>query len=312
MWLAWEIAIGLAVVLALVGLGLRTVDHPRARALMPFAFEASVLFALYTLWRFAGRLSIMETDQAIERGRRLWEIQQTMRLPDEADLQAMILPYSWVVQFANIYYALAHVPAMIICLFWLFWRHRAYYPPIRNALAASTAACLVIQLWPVAPPRFVEDLGIIDTPELYDQSVYSALGYQVAGQLQAMPSIHVAWAVLVAVATWRAGGSLARFLGMSHVVLTMWVVMVTGNHFWLDGIVAALLVWLALAVDTRLRTRFRRHQTEVAWEPPVLAMVGANSHNDSFVQSATQGSADGRPGAPRDRRADRHVDQRQP
>ena len=206
MWLAWEIAIVLAVALTVLGAVLRRVDHPRARDLSPFAFEAAVLFALYTLWRIAGRLSIMEADQAIERGRQLWDLQQTMGLPDEADLQAMILPHPWIVQFANIYYAVAHVPAMVLCLFWLFARHRDYYPPIRNALAASTAACLAIQLWPVAPPRFVVELGIVDTPDLYDQSVYSALGYQVAGQLQAMPSIHVAWAVLVAVAVWRAGG----------------------------------------------------------------------------------------------------------
>jgi len=279
-WLAWEIAIVLAVALAAVGLVLRSAAQPRARALMPFAFEASVLFALYTLWRIAGRLSIMETDQAIERGRQLWEVQQWLGLPDEADLQTMILPYSWLVQFANIYYAVAHVPAMIACLFWLFAWHRRYYPPIRNALAAGTAACLVIQLWPVAPPRFVDELGIVDTPELYDQSVYSVLGYQVAGQLQAMPSIHVAWAVLVAVAAWRVGGPTARGLGIGHAVLTTWVVMVTGNHFWLDGIVAAVLVWIALVTDRGVRSRFRRRTAiEQRWEPPVLASVGVSDDN---------------------------------
>lgn len=280
MWLAWEIAIVLAVALALLGLILRGAGNPRARALMPFAFEASVLFALYTLWRFAGRLSIMETDQAIDRGRQLWEVQQWLGLPDEADLQAMILPYSWLVQFANIYYAAAHVPAMIACLFWLFVWHRRFYPPIRNALAASTAACLMIQLWPVAPPRFVDELGIVDTPELYDQSVYSALGYQVAGQLQAMPSIHVAWGVLIAVAAWRAGGRAARGLGTSHAVLTMWVVMVTGNHFWLDGIVAAVLVWIALIADQQFRNRYRRQAVlERQHESAVLASVGSSGDN---------------------------------
>ncbi|MDH3705878.1 MAG: phosphatase PAP2 family protein, partial [Acidimicrobiia bacterium] len=203
-------------------------------------------------------------------------------LPDEADLQAMILPYSWVVQFANIYYGGAHVPAMIICLIWLFAWHRHLYPPIRTALALSTAACLFIQLWAVAPPRFVEDLGIIDTPELYDQSVYSALGYRVAGQLQAMPSIHVAWAVLVAVACWRVGGRTARAVGLGHLALTMWVVVVTGNHFWLDGIVAAVLVWIALVADRLVRSRYRRHVVaETSAPPPAVAMAGAADHTDA-------------------------------
>lgn len=295
MWLAWEIAIVLAVALTVLGAVLRRVGHPRARDLSPFAFEAAVLFALYTLWRIAGRLSIMEADQAIERGRQLWDLQQTMGLPDEADLQAMILPHPWIVQFANIYYAVAHVPAMVLCLFWLFARHRDYYPPIRNALAASTAACLAIQLWPVAPPRFVVELGIVDTPDLYDQSVYSALGYQVAGQLQAMPSIHVAWAVLVAVAVWRAGGRVAGTLGSVHAVLTMWVVMVTGNHFWLDGIVAAVLVWLALRVDRWLRSRYRQRQVDRALAPPaVLTSVGAVEDWEPVPSSVRSSSSDRR------------------
>lgn len=249
MWLPWEIAIVLAVALAMVGAGLRTAGSARARAAMPFAFEASVLFALYTLWRIAGRLSIMETDQAIERGRQIWELQQAVGLPDEAEVQAMILPYSWVVQFANIYYGGAHVPAMIICLVWLFAWHRPHYPPIRTALALSTAACLAIQLWPVAPPRFVEDLGIIDTPELYDQSVYSALGYRVAGQLQAMPSIHVAWAAVIGFGIVDAGTSRWKWVFAAHLPITIFVVSATGHHWWLDGIVAIGLLLLALVID---------------------------------------------------------------
>src|SRR5258708_38033477 len=60
-----------------------------------------------------------------------------------------------------------------------------------------TAACLVVQLIPVAPPRMFQQLGFVDTALRYGQSVYGAVGSGFADQLSAMPSVHVAWAVLV-------------------------------------------------------------------------------------------------------------------
>jgi hypothetical protein len=60
--------------------------------------------------------------------------------------------------------------------------------------------------------------------------------------LSAMPSIHVGWAVLFAVAAWGTGSAFARVIATGHAVLTSYVVVVTGNHFWLDGIVAAAMV----------------------------------------------------------------------
>jgi hypothetical protein len=89
--------------------------------------------------------------------------------------------------------------------------------------------------------------GIVDTGKLYGQSVYS--GGLAVDQLSAMPSVHVAWAVLVGYHAWRIGGSRWRWLGPAHAVITIFVVVVTGNHWWLDGIVAvAILVTCAWAV----------------------------------------------------------------
>ena len=37
---------------------------------------------------------------------------------------------------------------------------------------------------------------------------------------------------------------------MVHLVITMLVVSATGHHWWLDGIVALVLLWIALQLDT--------------------------------------------------------------
>jgi hypothetical protein len=69
-----------------------------------------------------------------------------------------------------------------------------------------------------------------------------------ADQLSAMPSVHVAWAVLVAWAVISSGPSRWRWLIVAHPVLTAAVVVGTGNHFWADGIVAFAIVALVLTV----------------------------------------------------------------
>ena len=69
-----------------------------------------------------------------------------------------------------------------------------------------------------------------------------------------MPSVHVAWAVLVGYYTWRISPSRWRWIGPAHSVLTIFVVVVTGNHWWLDGIVAvailAICAWAVYGVRT--------------------------------------------------------------
>jgi membrane-associated phospholipid phosphatase len=61
-----------------------------------------------------------------------------------------------------------------------------------------------------------------------------------------MPSMHVAWAVLFAVAVILATRTAWRWLAVVYPAVTTSVVVVTGNHYWLDGIVGVLL--LAVAV----------------------------------------------------------------
>jgi hypothetical protein len=135
---------------------------------------------------------------------------------------------------------------MILFLIWLFVWHRPRYPQLRNALALTTGACLLIQLVPVAPPRLIPELGVIDTPLLYHQSVYGPIGTGIAAQLSALPSVHVAWALLVGIGAVMVSESRWRWLILAHPVLTCWVVVATGNHYWIDGILAGLLLAAAL------------------------------------------------------------------
>ena len=116
-----------------------------------------------------------------------------------------------------------------------------------------TGVSLLIQFIPVAPPRMLTGTGLVDTAALYGQSVYGSLGID-ADQFSAMPSVHVGWALIVAIAVITASRSRWRWLAVLYPAVTTLVVVATANHFWLDGVAAAVLVVAAMGVQRAART----------------------------------------------------------
>jgi PAP2 superfamily len=135
--------------------------------------------------------------------------------------------------------------ALFLVLMW--WRRREVYPAIRMTVVITTLACLLVQVEPVAPPRLLPDLGFVDTALLQRESVYGPDGTGLSNQVSAMPSLHVAWATIIAWYLWRHTGPRIRWLGTAHLSLTVFLVVASANHWWLDGLVAAGLVTLTLA-----------------------------------------------------------------
>ena len=269
MWLSWDNAALLAAALGVVGLGARRARDRALRATSAFAVEASLVAALYSVWQFVGQLPHRGVGGAMGHARWIVHVQRLLLLPSERVLQREVLGHPLIVQAANVFYAVVHVPALGIFLVWLFARHRSRYPRYRNALAVLTFTCFLIHLIPVAPPRLLAGSGFVDTAVRYHQSVYGPVGTGISDQVSAMPSLHLAWACLIAVAVIQVSPSRWRWLVLAHPVLTMYVVVVTGNHFWLDGIAAAILVAASLAlVDGAGRLRRRRRAACPAPEQP--------------------------------------------
>jgi PAP2 superfamily len=253
--LSWQYALAAAGVLVLVAVAIRaggraarTGGHARAWALWGgVAWEAALLFGLYALWQFAGSFTVMGTSGAIPRARWLWQAERFLHMPSETALQHPFLSHPLLVQASNLYYDILHFPLLGACLIWLYARHRASYPRVRTTVAVFTGASLLIQLIPVAPPRLLPMTGMVDTAVQYGQSVYSWSGGFDADEFSAMPSVHVGWALIVAVAVITVSRNRWRWLATAYPAATLLVVAVTANHFWLDGIAAAMLVVLVLA-----------------------------------------------------------------
>lgn len=245
-----------AIMLAGSGLA-RYFDRRWTRFAAAACFETAFVCALFALWQVANHLTRGHTTGGLERGRSLWRAERVMHLPSEVSVQNLIINHPTVVRAANYYYESMHLTMMVVFLVWLWLRHRDRYPFFRNMVAAFTGMSLLIQMVAVAPPRLIPETGLVDTASVYGQSVYATFG-DLADQFAAMPSIHVGWAILISYAVVTSSPSRWRWLAIAHGVLTVFVVVVTANHYWLDGIIAIdLLVpaWLIANGVARLRDR---------------------------------------------------------
>ncbi|MCU1498567.1 MAG: inositol phosphorylceramide synthase [Acidimicrobiales bacterium] len=276
-WPSWNQA-AIAAVVSIVLARLASLRAGKVAAAMgPAATEFALVSGLYSVWRLARRLPLAQNDGAIARARQIVGWERALHLPTELGLQRFVLRHDLLARLTNTYYATVHVPALVAFLVWLYVRHRSHYGRWRNALVILTAFCLVIRFVRVAPPRFLPDLGYVDLSTRYGLNIYGPVGTGISDQFAAMPSIHVGWAAVVSFGIVAASPSRFRWLAMLHVVVTMFVVMATGNHWWLDGLVAIALLGVALVLDRVGRHLLRR---AAAAGPTVPAEGDEDEHDD--------------------------------
>ena len=249
MLLSWQTALKMDMVLIVLAVSVSRVRRSWIAPAVATTKELSLVLALYALWQYAHDLAISKTAGAMDHARWLWRLEQRMHLPSEVSLQRALIDHKLVMQFLNIYYGAMHVPGVGIVLIWLYFRHRDRYARVRTSLALMIAGCLTIQMIPMAPPRFLPDLGFVDSALLYGQSVYGTGGSGLSNQLAAMPSQHVGWSLVVGIAAVTISTSKWRWLVLLHPILTILAVTATANHWWLDGVVAGLVLALAYSLQ---------------------------------------------------------------
>ncbi|MQY09088.1 phosphatase PAP2 family protein [Actinomadura macrotermitis] len=228
----------------------------------------TVLFSIYKLGRLAATGRVGE---AFANARRVWHLERAAGLPAETGVQHALLHSGTLVHAANAYYAYVHFPATAAFLLWMYLRRPGYYRWVRWTVVALTSAGLALHLLvPLAPPRMLAVTGLIDTGARYGPAVYGAPQTDtVANQYAAMPSLHIGWALIVAVGLIAATRTRWRWLWLAHPLLTIAVVVGTANHYWLDGIVVAALLTAVLLV-----LRPPRPAPDPVTIPPRSATVG--------------------------------------
>jgi hypothetical protein len=121
---------------------------------------------------------------------------------------------------------------------------------VLRVVVSSTAFALVLHaLVPLAPPRMLP--GFVDTMAVYGPNAYASEQVAaVANQHAAMPSVHFMWAAIVAYGVVLVGRTRWRWVALAHPAVTLFAIVATANHYWLDAAVGAALVAAAVvAID---------------------------------------------------------------
>ncbi|TDO30629.1 PAP2 superfamily protein [Kribbella sp. VKM Ac-2527] len=218
--------------------------------------EILLLGSMYVVYSIGRIYAAKHSASAFDNAHRLVHWERELGLPSEAALQHSFLQLPHLPQAANAYYAYVHFPLTALVLIWLSVRRPAAYKKVRSTLMALTGLALVGHtIFPLAPPRMLPNLGWVDTGIRFGQSVYgpnSDTG--MANQFAAMPSLHVGWAALIAIAMITVTRSRLRWLWLLHPLTTLAVVVLTANHYWLDGLVALTLLICCLLLPKGMRS----------------------------------------------------------
>ena len=214
--------------------------------------EVAYVVAFYLVYSFVrnqfGSAAVSEAT-AFRNGRAIIDIEDALRLYVEEGVQQAFLGARWFTQSWNLFYGTFHFVVTAFAIVYLFRRMPERYVRWRTTLACTTALALIgFATFPLMPPRLLPDAyGYVDTLATYGGlwSFDSDAMKAVSNQYAAMPSLHFAWstwcAFVLAPAVHR---SWLKALVSAYPAATLFAIVVTANHFWLDAVGGALVLAL--------------------------------------------------------------------
>ncbi len=204
---------------------------------------------------------------ALAHARQIASTERLLGLNVEQSVQQLALHVPWLAAAMNVVYSTTHLVIPPAVLFVLYRRAPERYRHWRNTFVVMLGLALVcFWLFPLAPPRLAPSSShVVDTANTalsVDRTPVAAWISSASGSsgptwtgatnpFAAMPSLHVAWALWGALAILpvlrRRRTRLAAVLYPGVIVLA---VVVTANHWILDGVAGAALVGVASAAVT--------------------------------------------------------------
>ena len=222
--------------------------------------QIALFAAAYWGYRLVRGAADGKAADAFQNGRDLISLERGMHSFIEPSVQAWASGKEWLIDFASWMYVNSHFSITLGALVFIYLFHNQSFYFIRNMFMVAMALALVgYFLFPTAPPRFYPEWGFTDSVSDFtgipqDSVAVNALFNPFA----AVPSMHVAFALML-------GWPLARLVKhrvfkvawFLYPFLVTFVVVATGNHFWMDAflgaVVAAVSAYAAKYVFARVR-----------------------------------------------------------
>jgi hypothetical protein len=228
------------------------------------AVETAALLSLYGLYELCRGIAEGSWDLAQRNAAAIVRFERELGMFWEWDVQQWATRLPVLPVLLGLAYIGLHVGGTILALVWVHRRHREHFALLRTVIVAASGLALVVYvLYPTAPPRLA-GLGFVDTvTDHAGIDLNSTLLGELYNPIAAVPSLHFGYALVVGAAVAALERRRAvRALGIAYPVAMLFVIVATGNHFWLDAaaggavvLVAWLLARVLIAPETNLRRR---------------------------------------------------------
>jgi hypothetical protein len=218
--------------------------------------EAAYVLAFYMIYSWvrnqfgsAGTFSA-NASSALDNAEFVIDIERAIGLFIEESIQQAFLGADWFIRFWNIFYGSLHFIVTGSVMVFLYRKFPARYQRYRSVLACTTGLALIgFAFFPLMPPRlltaggewganlqgveFVDTLASVGGTWSFDSGAMNRLSNQWA----AMPSLHIGWATWCTMALFPLLRSRwGRALAVIYPFLTLFAVVVTANHYWIDAV----------------------------------------------------------------------------
>lgn len=235
--------------------------------------ELAVGLGIYLVYESVRNVSKGKPSTAFDNAMRVMDWQRALGINHEKAIQDWALNWLPIIVISNYYYGIAYIACTIFILIWLYRWQSDDYPLWRNTLAFGTLLGLIgFATFPLMPPRLLDVMGdgqyfgFVDTLVKYPTfwSFESSAMQKVSNQFAAMPSLHCGWAL------WGAAALLPRVktwwmkaLAIAYPVATIFVVVATANHYFLDAVGGAVIFVVGYGI-ARVVTRAGRRGRRVS------------------------------------------------
>ena len=227
--------------------------------------QLAIWLGFYVAYQATRGAATSGVGAAFEHGTDIIEFEYKTGSLIELSLQRAVERSGFLIAATSYTYWLSQFAVVGLTLLYVYFRHHDRFTGFRNWLIVANIVGLVgYVLLPTAPPRMFPEWGFVDVLADYSAVNHSSgLVAFAANPYAAMPSVHAMDAVIVSIVMVSLVRTRAAKIGWA--LWAPWVsfaVMSTGNHFWLDCAVGALIAFMVGAVIYRDRL-FGRTATAV-------------------------------------------------
>ena len=206
--------------------------------------EVALGLSVYALYLFVARLVLRREGRARARrnAERILALEEQTGMHVEPAVQRALLRFPRLVHGLNVGYGLFNVTLTVGWLVLLYRRRDpGYHRFRRTCLLAHVGAQPAFLLFPTAPPRVLD--GFVDTlSEVSGLDLEHPFLLRFYNPVAAMPSLHVAFAVITGIEiAERADSLVVKSAAHAYAPLVATVVAGTGNHYVLDAVAGAAL-----------------------------------------------------------------------